>query len=105
MLGCIIPLVRLTSEQSHLIKDVIHRRFGERSRIWLFGSRTDDGASGGDIDLYIEPDTIGGENLYLIQLETKQELEKRLRHAVDLVIRRDAENAFMRAAKREGTPL
>ena len=97
--------MRLTSEQAHLIRDVVQRHFGERSRIWLFGSRTDDRAVGGDIDLYVEPEMIAGGNLYLIQLEAKRELEKRLRHAVDLVVRRNAENSAVRQRAAPAHPV
>jgi len=30
--------------------------FGDKSHVWLFGSRVDDTKRGGDIDLYIEPE-------------------------------------------------
>ena len=48
--------MRLTPRQIDLIKAAAHRVLGERSRIWLFGSRADDMRRGGDIDLLVETD-------------------------------------------------
>ena len=45
--------MRVTAEEQALALGVIRARFGE-ARTWLFGSRTDDTAKGGDIDLYVE---------------------------------------------------
>lgn len=47
--------MRLSTEQKELIHTTLIRHFGEGSLIRLFGSRLDDAAKGGDIDLYIEP--------------------------------------------------
>jgi predicted nucleotidyltransferase len=49
--------MRLTSEQAGIIRQAAHRRFGVNARVWLFGSRVDDNARGGDIDLMIEATT------------------------------------------------
>lgn len=46
--------MRLTTEQAEIIRDTARKHFGADSRIWLFGSRTDDSARGGDIDLLVE---------------------------------------------------
>lgn len=48
--------MRLTQEQQQQISRILKQHFGAKSRIWLFGSRVDDAARGGDIDLYIEPE-------------------------------------------------
>jgi len=46
--------MRLTQHQHAVIKKLTTEIFGGDSRLLLFGSRVDDNASGGDIDLYIE---------------------------------------------------
>ena len=49
--------MRLTPEQAEIIRNAARKYFGANARIWLFGSRTDDSARGGDIDLLVEPRT------------------------------------------------
>jgi predicted nucleotidyltransferase len=46
--------MRLTPEQQHIVREEVSAIFGQEARVHLFGSRTDDKARGGDIDLYIE---------------------------------------------------
>ncbi|CAK0772823.1 DNA polymerase beta [Gammaproteobacteria bacterium] len=46
--------MRLTPEQIQLIKSIVSRIIDAESEVWLFGSRVDDSACGGDIDLFIE---------------------------------------------------
>lgn len=46
--------MRITSEQALQIKQVVHRIFGERASVWLFGSRVNDNAQGGDVDLFVK---------------------------------------------------
>lgn len=48
--------MRLTEEYAATIRAGVRKIFGPDARVWLFGSRTDDSARGGDIDLYIEAD-------------------------------------------------
>jgi predicted nucleotidyltransferase len=38
----------------------VRESFGDDAEVWLFGSRSDDGKRGGDIDLYIETDVEHG---------------------------------------------
>jgi len=49
--------MRRTAEQRHIITDTVRQTAGELARIRLFGSRLDDPARGGDMDLLIELDT------------------------------------------------
>ena len=46
--------MRLTPEQIHAIKRHTRAVFGTDAIVRLFGSRTDDARSGGDVDLLIE---------------------------------------------------
>ena len=50
--------MRLTSHQADAIKQAAVRVLGAPARIWLFGSRVDDTARGGDIDLLVETDEV-----------------------------------------------
>lgn len=51
-------IVRLTSIQIQLIKSTVDRVLNVSNKIWLFGSRVDDSQRGGDIDLFIEAQTM-----------------------------------------------
>ena len=46
--------MRLEPEQIESIKTAVAECMGADGRVYLFGSRTDDQARGGDIDLYVE---------------------------------------------------
>lgn len=48
--------MRLTEAQIDLIRNVVHGVLGARTRVTLFGSRVDDNALGGDLDLLVEMD-------------------------------------------------
>jgi hypothetical protein len=53
--------MRLKQFEVQAIKDVVHEYFPVGSSVSLFGSRTDDSARGGDIDLFIQTDLSGME--------------------------------------------
>lgn len=46
--------MRLTSEQRRIVREQTVHVFGDDARVKLFGSRLDDSARGGDIDLLVE---------------------------------------------------
>ena len=48
--------MRLTSQQIATIRQVVAEQLGSDARVLLFGSRVDDAARGGDIDLLVETD-------------------------------------------------
>jgi len=49
--------MRITSEHAYEIKQIVHQIFGEQASVWLFGSRVNDKAQGGDVDLLIKTQT------------------------------------------------
>lgn len=46
--------MRLSPEYQRVIKDSARKIFGSSATVAVFGSRVDDDARGGDIDLYLE---------------------------------------------------
>lgn len=46
--------MRLSSDSRAIIKEVAEDIFGDNVSVWLFGSRLNDTAKGGDIDLLIK---------------------------------------------------
>lgn len=49
--------MRLTSQEADAIREEVHR-FDSEAEIYLYGSRADDRARGGDIDLLIISDSL-----------------------------------------------
>jgi predicted nucleotidyltransferase len=101
--------VRLTSNEVAAIREVFEREVGHlgAARLWLFGSRTNPAARGGDIDLYVEIDA---------EVDNPPALVRRLRRGledhlgerrIDIVIRHrgSAPSALNRLAKQEGVEL
>lgn len=74
--------MRLTSQQIAVIRKVAVDTFGQQARVWLFGSRVNDHASGGDVDLLVE--TPSRPPLKLT-LRAQALLEQRLNMPVDLI--------------------
>lgn len=97
--------MRLTEDELVTIRRSVRAHFGAGSGVWLFGSRLDDDARGGDIDLYIEPAKPLPENLFLARAALRAELERRLTQPVDIVVCRDRPTAFMRQARAGGLRL
>ena len=48
--------MRLSPEQCTAIRTSVSQLAGETARVWLFGSRVNDDARGGDVDLLVEVD-------------------------------------------------
>ena len=81
-------LLRLTKEEINFIKKTIYDKID--SEIYIFGSRLDDKAKGGDIDIYIIPkkplDTAIRQKL---KFELIDILEEELFIPVDIIISKD----------------
>lgn len=95
--------MRLTEQQQRAIVDTFLEVF-ERGELFLFGSRTDGAAKGGDIDLYVKPDNpqaLGEKRIaYLARLKRKIGEQK-----IDLVIKREPLREIDRIATQEGISL
>jgi predicted nucleotidyltransferase len=81
--------MRLTEQQHVVIKQTLLKHFGAASELRLFGSRVDDSAKGGDIDLYIEPEIQQPDDIVEAKLNALVELHRQLgEQKIDLVINR-----------------
>ena len=61
--------MRLTELQTNLIRQLARQVGGDQSRVRVFGSRLDDAAHGGDLDLMLElPEPIDNPALMAAQL-------------------------------------
>ncbi len=69
--------MRLADHEAELIRQEVKAQFGDRARVLLFGSRVDDRARGGDVDLLVETDQCPANSaLAAAQLEAR--LQRRL---------------------------
>ena len=76
---------------------------GQQSRIWLFGSRADDSRRGGDVDFYVEPESMPG---LADLLRCKGALAEALDLNVDLVVQQPGcDLPIYRIAKQGGVLL
>ena len=78
--------MRLTQEEIKKIKEVIFKIFG-KSKIFIFGSRIDESAKGGDIDIFVIPEN--REDLFKKKIKASVELEEFFYLPVDIVVHYD----------------
>ena len=96
--------MRLLPEQIQSIIDTIHELTNPHTRIFLYGSRLNDQALGGDIDLLIETDTA----LSLLQrAKIKMTLESQLNLPVDIIakVQNQPANTFQSIALTKAVQL
>lgn len=96
--------MRLRPEQTRLILDGVRRQYGADARVLVFGSRLDDAARGGDVDLLVEttqPPTLRQ------RAHATLALEQALGLPVDIVAvqRGTPGSAFARIARAKAQPL
>jgi predicted nucleotidyltransferase len=76
--------MRLQHSQIDSITSIVTRYAGNGCRIFLFGSRINDSARGGDVDLFVEsPNAIPR----IQQARLKMEIELAIRLPVDLIVK------------------
>ncbi len=96
--------MRLNKEQIQIITQVVTRAAGENARVFLFGSRLDDAAKGGDVDLLVETDA------KIPRLEhamMKMKLEQLLGLPVDVLVHAPSKAAspFVELARMKARPI
>ena len=93
--------MRLANEEQSAIRDTIHQADAD-AMIYLFGSRSDDAAKGGDIDLLVLSKRI---NL-MTKLDILAQLHQKLgERKIDIAIYPDATRPFPRMVMQEGVRL
>ena len=93
--------MRLANEELSVISDTI-RQADTQAQIYLFGSRADDAAQGGDIDLLVLSKRI---NL-MTKLDTLAGLHQKLgERKIDIAVYPDATRPFPRMVIQEGVRL
>jgi len=95
--------MRLTAEQVAAIRSAVGRQ-DPGARIILFGSRADDHAKGGDIDLLVVSDRIGLREEWIIRRDV---LDRIGWQKLDLIVRRNdqLDSPIAAAAIESGVPL
>jgi hypothetical protein len=96
--------MRLTSSQRQLVVATVHQQLGTQARVSLFGSRLDDSAKGGDVDILVESEQ---QPSLLERARIKMILEAVLLLPVDVVTqKRGAQpTAFQRIAMEKSVVL
>jgi len=86
-LGRINPRIRLTPREQLAMREVFARELPSTATAWLFGSRTDLNAAGGDIDLLIHVPGIGFDDELALATRLQDALMARLgERKIDLLI-------------------
>ena len=84
--------MRLSQKEISAIKNNI-LGFDPGAKIYLFGSRTNDKAKGGDIDVLVISDKIGFHEKAKIRIGIFKEIDEQ---KLDLVIKKDFEDVFVK---------
>lgn len=84
--------MRLSQKEISAIKNNI-LSFDKNAKIYLFGSRTNDNAKGGDIDVLIISDKIGFNDKLKITTGIFKEIDEQ---KLDLVVKKDFNDVFVK---------
>jgi len=79
--------MRLSPHQRNVIRRIARECFGPRARVTLFGSRADDEARGGDIDLLIETEMSDVEKIVRAEIDFQARVQRAIgEQKIDLLI-------------------
>jgi len=96
--------MRLSLSEIKLIVRETSRIFGDKSKVYLFGSRVDELQKGGDIDLYLIPEI--KEDLYNHKVQLIQAITENLGdQKIDIIIQKDRKRPVEIEAQAKGIEL
>lgn len=95
--------MRLTAFEISAIKQAAQTVFGAGAEVFLFGSRVDDAKRGGDIDLYIKPQS-GNDLAHKIKFQVLLE-QKIGEQKIDVVLATDKNRLIEQQAMISGVKL
>lgn len=93
--------MRITEHEKNAIVGAVKAEDPD-ARVWLFGSRADDGKKGGDIDVGVLSEKIGVMGEIGIRQAICDEIGEQ---RIDLVVSKDGREAFFRHVVMGGIPL
>ena len=100
--------IRLSTDDIHCICEAFRTHFLPKDSLWIFGSRVNEQARGGDIDLYVETDYPSAAQVVDAKINFLVDLKGRIGdQKIDVVIKfgNTLELPIYRLAKREGIQL
>ena len=89
--------MRLSQKEISAIKGNI-LNYDEDAKIYLFGSRTNDKAKGGDIDVLVISNKIGFNEKMKIRIGLFNEIEEQ---KLDLIVRKDLDDVFVKMIEQD----
>ncbi len=93
--------MRLNPTEREIIKQAI-ARMDPQARIYLFGSRVDDGGHGGDIDLLIFSQKLDATDKFSLRAKIFKHIEEQ---KLDLLIVKDESDPFVQLVMKEAVRL
>lgn len=90
--------MRLNAYEIKTIKETVWQ-YDNAAEVYLFGSRLDDNARGGDIDLLVLSQKINFDEKISLRIDLKDRLGN---HKIDLLVKKSIDTAFARMAVYEG---
>ncbi len=93
--------MRIKEDERKILKESVQER-DPNAKVYLFGSRTDDDAKGGDIDILVLSQSLTFQDKLKIKARIFEFLEDQTIH---MVIGRDTADPFVRVALNQGILL
>ncbi len=99
--------MRISQSSAQIIKQALKESFGEGADVFLFGSRVDDLKKGGDIDLFVTPNSDDDKKtLFDKRIRFLSRLQAKLEdQSIDVVVSDDKTRSIEAEALRNGIKL